>query len=393
MRDVGAPPGMPTREEVRARIEDPERFRPEPVLARPVERRVASDGGVEMLFGKAWTKVPDAVVELHDALEDGATFAQIVERAYAKAPRKLPALFEHFVRDHLWDLHTWGNVRIPLEEPPGVFRGRYERIRELGRGGMGVAHLCRDRETGRDVVVKHAWGWNIPIERAEYTNRREALVMAQLDHPGIPQVVDRFEERGILHLVREFADGPTLSSGATKRALHQGPAARRLRIGARVTDILQHLHERGYLYLDCKPSNLILVDDERVLLLDLGVARRHENGEAKLGSRVGSPGYAAPEVRLAKRASLHSDQYGLGCVLFTLAVGSRPSRSWGERGIEDAMRAHGLPDAERRVIARMTAWRPEGRYPTLANAVDAMLAAAKDPACERVAAVAPEGAA
>lgn len=331
-----------TREEVRAGIERPERFRPEPRLLRALPWR---------------DDLHPAVAAVYRGLERGEPLAALIERGEALVEKKLPGVFEQEIRRHVLDLQKAGHVAIDFEPAPAVYADRYERVRELGRGGMGIAELCADRERGGAlVVVKHAWGWTSPVHRSEYTNRREARVMRMLDHPAFPRLRDAFEVGGILHMVRDYVDGPILS------ARHVPTWKERCEVGAQIADALAHLHDRGLVYLDAKPGNFLLGHDGRVRIIDLGVARSVEELAAKSSKKFGSPGFAAPEIRKSRAATPISDQYSLGAVLFTLACGGRPRRGWDERGIVDAMRAAQLDAEEQAIIARMTDWDPARRY-------------------------------
>lgn len=363
---------VPTREDLLAGIERPERFRPDPVLVKPIPWRRRSDGAAEVQDLRTGEYVPlhDATVEVYEGLERGLTFDDILQRALVKSPKPLPDLLETTLRAHLLDLSLSGYVDLKLDPAPDVFEGRYERVKELGRGGMGIVHLCRDRKTDRLVVVKHAWGWLRRIERAEHTNRWEAAVLASLDHPSVPRLLDAFEVGGILHVVREQVDGTPLQSMA-KELLAMVPRER-ARIVADLARAMRHVHDRGFLYLDAKPSNFLHRPGDAPAIIDFGVAKLLADGASSVRVHVGSPGYTSPEVRREKTATRLSDQYGLGCVHFFMATGGRARRGWGPEGIREALERARVGRAERAVIERMTAWDARDRFASLADAIAAL---------------------
>lgn len=372
MRDVNAELGIPTREQLRERIARPERFRPEPRLVRTPPWRLRDDGYGELLVERTgeWTRIHPILVETHRGLEEGQPLDQILERALRRWDRPGKRTCWSFVRGHIYKLHKTGYVDIPFDAPPETYHdGRYERIKEIGRGGMGVIQLCRDRDRGgQEVVIKHAWGWSKTIASAEASVRREAAIHARFDHPGIPPLVETFEaDGGLLHLVRAYAPGQPLTHHA--KAISQADASIRRELGARLADVLAHVHERGFLYLDAKPDNFIMQSLDAVpQLLDMGICRpMDESGVAPLRSPVGSRGFAAPEVRKERVASRRSDVYGLGRVLFQVTTGVSAKHSWGADDMAKELEARGVDPAEQRIILRMCADDPALRHASLAD--------------------------
>lgn len=361
MRDVSIQLLEPR--EILERIPDPARFRPTPRIRSLPPLRDAEGGGVEVKLSPSdrWRKVHPMLVAMHESMRGRETteVETLVGVVLPHLPKPDRRVAEHVVRNFLMALRQAGHVDIPFDEPPAVFAGRYERVKELGRGGMGIVHLCRDRVTGGLVVVKHSWGWSRPIERAEATNRKEADVLRRLDHPRIPPLVDAFEVDGLLHMVRAFAPGTPIMSARPKSTTWTFEG--RVAVIRGLAEALHHVHERGYLYLDMKPANVILESREKgPMLLDFGVCVPITGDETPLRHIVGSRGYCAPELR-AKAASRRADVFSLGRTWHHLASGHRPRVRHTPTERDAILAKAGAPAAERALIARLTSADPGAR--------------------------------
>lgn len=368
MRNVTTLTDVPTRQEIRERIPNSARFQPQPTILRPPEIRQREDGQMEVYFQRSgsWRRIHPMLVEVTRGLEAGDTLARLSERAFPLCPRPSRRVCDYLVRNYIWRLHRDGQVDIPLEAPPAVFGGRYRRVMELGRGGMGVVHLCEDEhQPGVQVVVKHAWGWTKPIEKAEVTIRKEAAVLAHLDHPLVPGLRDAFEVEGLLHIVRGFAPGKE----SHRHRLSDASSAHRLRVLRDMALALQHVHERGFLYLDAKPGNFIMSGpDAAPMLLDFGIARPYgEDGIVHLKTGIGSRGFAAPEVVRERHATVRSDVFSLGRVHVELATGHSPKTKWTDADMRDVLDAANVEPRERDLIVRMCATDPQARPATMGD--------------------------
>lgn len=364
MRDLNVP-----------EIEDPERYFPEPKLVREPDFRDLPDGTVEILLpGGKRQRIHALYRDIAEGLAEGIPYRELEQRLprYPKDGITTRRLVRKFARRCVWHLHQHGFLALPLDEPPRVFKGRYEREKELGRGGLGIVHLCRDTEEGgRLVVVKHPWGVKNSIRSGQKALGREIVALSELEHPGIPPLLDHFVRDDLLHLVRPFVDGRTLSH------LHprgiKDPSTR-LDILTQIADILGAMHDQGALCLDIAPGNFMVEAGGRVLLTDLGtVSFMDDEGGLDLGAARGSPGYTSPEVRTAKkrrpgRATPRSEVFSFGRLAYWTATGRRPRRHWSADELLEGMAEHGVEEDEARVIARLSADAPEDRPASMAEA-------------------------
>ncbi len=222
------------------------------------------------------------------------------------------------------------------EEPPaegaeGDFVGPFRLVRELGRGGMGVVHEAHQTSLGRRVALK-VLGTGATLTASQVARfRREALVLARLDHPHVVRVVDVGETEGRHWLAMELVDGCSLAEHLDRlradRAAHRGELRTLVQGIAQIAEALQHVHDAGILHRDVKPSNLLLHRDGRWLLSDFGLAR-DDNAPTvtRAGVTVGTPNYMSPEQVVAATATLTaaSDVFSLGATLYECITLQRP---------------------------------------------------------------------
>ncbi len=207
----------------------------------------------------------------------------------------------------------------------GTRFGRFELVRELGRGGHGIVFLAYDPTLRRDVALKlpRPEALDSPDLRERFL--REARVLAKLDHPGLVKVFELGEVGLVCYIASAHVPGVNLAEWLTLRAKPPTPREA-ARLMAAVADGVQHAHERGVLHRDLKPSN-ILLEVESPSSDDLPQPRVADFGLAKLleprqdtttfGALVGTPHYIAPEQLAGDRRNIGptADVFALGVIL------------------------------------------------------------------------------
>jgi serine/threonine protein kinase len=202
--------------------------------------------------------------------------------------------------------------------------GRYVLERPLGRGGMAVVHLARDRELDRPVAVK-VLGEPLTGD-AQFVRRfrREATTVARLSHPNVVQVYDFGEEGDQLFIVMEYVEGEALDELLKREG--RLDSARVLELAAQACQGLQYAHEQGVIHRDIKPANLLLRRDGLLKIADFGIARAGEEATqlTRVGTVLGTASYVAPEQAAGEPVTHRADVYALGAVLYELLTGRPP---------------------------------------------------------------------
>jgi tetratricopeptide (TPR) repeat protein len=202
--------------------------------------------------------------------------------------------------------------------------GRYQLLRELGRGGMGIVWLAQDPSLGRQVALKLLSGAG-PEDIARF--EREARTAASLSHPNIAPVYEVGVQDGRPYLAMQFIAGKTLDQTLGDKRPAPRRSAEIIRDAARA---VHHAHENGVIHRDLKPQNIMLQpegDASRIYVLDFGLARRTDvaSSISMSGVVVGTPAFMSPE-QAAGAADLdaRSDVYGLGATLYAMVTGKPP---------------------------------------------------------------------
>ncbi|MGH8012339.1 MAG: serine/threonine-protein kinase [Candidatus Binataceae bacterium] len=220
-----------------------------------------------------------------------------------------------------------GALPGPLEAGT-ILQRRYHIVRLLGGGGMGMVYLAHDqRLSNRPCAIKEMVDHFIdPQQRVEANEyfAREADTLAQLKHPAIPAISDRFDDQNRHYLVMEYVEGRNLEEELAARG---GPLTEGLviDIARQLCDVLAYLHELKppIVYRDMKPSNVMLTEKGRVVLVDFGIARLFK--AARKGTMIGTLGFAPPE-QYQGIADPRSDIYSLGATLHYVITARDPEK-------------------------------------------------------------------
>lgn len=209
---------------------------------------------------------------------------------------------------------------------PGATLGRYRIDRELGRGGMGIVFAATDLRLGRTVALKVITGPYAADAAFLHRFHAEATVLSSLASPHVIDIHDHDEIDGTPFIVTQYVDGPDLAQWlAVRGAL---PADEALRLCAQVARGLSDAHRAGVIHRDVKPANVLLRDpgtpDEHVYLCDFGIARGDTGGHTATGAITGTWAYLAPERTRGEAATVRTDLYALGCVLWACLTGAPP---------------------------------------------------------------------
>ena len=217
----------------------------------------------------------------------------------------------------------------------GTLLGSYEILEHIGSGGMGEVYRARDSKLNREVALKV-----LPEQFARDPERvarfrREAQLLASLNHPNIAAIYTFEESATSRFLVMEYVPGETLRE-QTKRG--PTPVEEALTITKQIAEALEHAHEKPIIHRDLKPANVKVTPEGKVKVLDFGLAKAFagagqpvDQNDIPTGSRhdtlagaiLGTPAYMSPEQAAGKQADKRADIWALGCVLYELISGKR----------------------------------------------------------------------
>jgi serine/threonine-protein kinase len=205
--------------------------------------------------------------------------------------------------------------------------GRFEIVRVLGKGAMGIVYEGLDPRLNRRVAIKTILRSAIldEEESRDYAQRfvREAQAVARLTHPHIVGVYDFGDEDDITFIVMEFIDGKELK--AYFDAGHRFDFPSSVRLMSELLDAMGYAHKQGVIHRDIKPANIMLDSQMRVKITDFGVARITESAErTQVGTMVGTPSYMSPEQIQGLSTDNRTDLFACGVILYQMITGEKP---------------------------------------------------------------------
>lgn len=205
--------------------------------------------------------------------------------------------------------------------------GKYEILREIGRGGMSVVYLAMDIRLNKQWAIKEiarkANDANNDIVVASLL--AEANLMKKLDHPALPRIVDIIEEHDTIYVVMDYIEGEPLSKILEVYGAQDQDVV--IEWGKQLCDVLFYLHNCNppIIYRDMKPANIMLKPDGTVKLIDFGIAREYKRSKTADTESLGTRGYAAPEQFGGKgQTDARTDIYSFGVTLYHLVTGKNP---------------------------------------------------------------------
>lgn len=248
---------------------------------------------------------------------------------------------------------------------------RYQIIRTIGEGGMANVYLAYDTILDRNVAVKILRGDLAGDEKFVRRFQREAIAASSLSHPNIVEMYDVGEDDGKYFIVMEYIEGTTLKSLIKRRgALTLSEV---IDIMLQLTAGLACAHDSYIIHRDIKPQNVLILDDGRVKITDFGIAMAMNSNElTQTNSVMGSVHYLPPEQANGNGATIKSDIYSLGILMYELLTGKLPFK--GDNAVEIAIKHMKepipsvceinpeIPQSVENIILRATAKNPKNRY-------------------------------
>ena len=261
---------------------------------------------------------------------------------------------------------------------------RYEIIKSIGEGGMANVYLAKDTILDRQVAVKVLRGDLSSDEKFIRRFQREALSVSNLSHPNIVEVYDVGEEDGQYYIVMEYIEGKTLKQLLYKRGALTLPEV--IDIMTQLTDGLSHAHEAYIIHRDIKPQNIMIEDNGTIKITDFGIAMAVNATQfTQTNSVMGTVHYLPPEQANGKSATVKSDIYSLGILMYELLTGSVPFK--GDNAVEIALKHMKeklpsirkqnplIPQSVENIVIKACAKNPRNRYNTVKEMHDDIVSA------------------
>ena len=206
--------------------------------------------------------------------------------------------------------------------------GNFEIVEMIGRGGMGVVYLARDTKLKRSVAIKSIPAALAADSTARTRFRREAELLASLNHPNIAVIYEIIDEEKSGYLVLEYVPGETLAERIAKGPLKLEEA---LTIALQIAEAVAAAHEHDVIHRDLKPGNIKITPEGKVKVLDFGLAKTvgseavaEQSTVTQPGRVIGTPAYMSPERARGKPTNKRSDIWSFGCVLYEMLTGRIP---------------------------------------------------------------------
>ena len=202
--------------------------------------------------------------------------------------------------------------------------GRYQIIKEVGHGSMGVVYQARDPNIDRIVALKILR--QDRMTTGDFAKRfiKEAKVIGRLSHPSIVTIYDVGEDQGTVYIAMEFLEGLPLSDLMSSGRLEPDKI---VDVVVQIAETLDYAHKKGVIHRDIKPSNIVIQPDGRIRITDFGIAHIEDPSGAlqtQAGDIMGTPAYMSPEQVQGQKVDGRSDLFSLGVILYEMCVGSRP---------------------------------------------------------------------
>jgi len=251
---------------------------------------------------------------------------------------------------------------------------RYEILKSIGEGGMANVYLAHDVILERDVAIKVLRGDLENNEKFIRRFQREAKSVSDLSHPNIVEVYDVGEEDNQHYIVMEYIDGKTLKQLVQKRGALTVTEV--VDIMAQLTDGLAQAHDAYIIHRDIKPQNIMILDNGMIKITDFGIAMSMNATQlTQTNSVMGSVHYLPPEQASGKGATMKSDIYSAGILMYELLTGVVPFK--GENAVEIALKQMKeripsirkqnplIPQSIENIVLKATAKNPKNRYDSI----------------------------
>lgn len=259
-------------------------------------------------------------------------------------------------------------------QPGTVIAGRYEVVKCLGAGSMGLVYACRHRElSGNLVAVKVLFPEVAQDKVAAARFRNEIFASYGVSHPNVVRAYEYLRDGDLVAYTMEFVGGGDLSDRLSRWKSDPLPISEAVRLLWQMAGGVQAIHDAGIIHRDLKPENILLTSDGHVKIADFGIARTGYGPKlTEHGGVVGTIDYVSPEYMLNSQVDWRSDIYALGILTYEMLTGDSPFRADSVYAtmtkrlkMDPAPPSHYRPEVPKEldaIVLKALAREPEDRY-------------------------------
>jgi predicted Ser/Thr protein kinase len=254
--------------------------------------------------------------------------------------------------------------------------GKYDVVKELGRGGMGVVYKAHDSLMERDVAIKLISEMVLAVPEIKSRFLREAQTAGKLSHENITVIFDVGEDQGRPFIVMEYLEGADLGEMTDEGKDFSLPE--KLDYAIQICRGLSYSHSRGIIHRDIKPGNIRVTANKKVKIMDFGIARAESSNLTRTGAIIGTPYYMSPEQVQGKKIDKRSDIFSFGVLFYELLTGRKPFPGDEPTGVMYKIvfeepdrtddRALSQPKELKPIVLKLLAKDPDKRYQDLSDA-------------------------
>jgi len=252
-----------------------------------------------------------------------------------------------------------------------ILDGKYELLKLIGRGGMSKVWLAMDTHINKQWAVKEIDKTSNEYRKTvdETRTLREIEIMKKLDHPSLPRIVDIIDRKDALCIVMDYIEGESLHQILKTRGVPSQETVVSWMLD--ICDTLSYLHsfDPPIIYRDMKPANVMLTRDQRIKVIDFGIAKDYKEGYEDT-QPLGTRGYASPE-HFSKHTDVRSDVYTVGTTMYQLLTGKDPSQPpYYMKPLREI--DPDLSSGLEKIILKATEKDPDARYQTMTELASAI---------------------